>query len=632
MLPARARVPCVVPERAARDMVAAVSLLPKRPVFPMAQTVKPPDRPKANSIKPIRRLFPFIVGQRALIAAAVAALLLAAGFTLALPMALRRVIDHGFVGRDTILIDQYFGALVLVAAGLACTTAARFYLVSVVGERLVTDLRAALYGHLLGMSPGFFHHMRTGEVISRLTADMAVVQAVIGSTVSIALRNLLLLAGSGVMMLVTSPRLALLVAVLVPVVIAPLLALGRRLRRLARESQDRIAEASGIIGEVLQAIAVVQAFTAEKEVERRGVEAVEKAFAASRRRALMRAWLTGLVIFLVSAGIVCVVWLGATDVSTGRMTGGELAQFVLYAVIAGGAAASLSEVWSSVQLAAGGAERIFELLDAKRDIRAPANPRRLPVPAKGAIAFHDVTFCYPTRPEAALDHFSLRIEPGERVALVGPSGAGKSTVLQLLLRFHDPDTGFITLDGADIREVDPAELRARFALVPQDPAIFARSAADNIAIGRPGAAASEIEGAARVADAHQFLSSLPNGYQAWLGERGVMLSGGQSQRVAIARAVLRDAPVLLLDEATSALDAESERSVQEAIARLAKDRTAIAIAHRLATVKSADRIVVMDSGRAVATGSHAELVEAGGLYARYASLQFEDGLGASALR
>ncbi len=589
----------------------------------MAQRMQPAERPKADSVRPIRRLWPFAVRQRTLIAAAAAALIVAAGFTLALPMALRRVIDHGFAGGNTVLIDQYFGALVLVAAGVACATAVRFYLVSLVGERLVTDLRAALYGHLLGMSPGFFHHMRTGEVISRMTADMAVIQTVIGSSVSIALRNVLLLTGSGVMMLVTSVKLALLVAVLVPVVVAPLLALGRRLRRLARESQDRIAEASGIIGEVIQSIAVVQAFTAEREVERRGVEAVERAFAASRRRASMRAWLTAMVIFLVSTGIVGVVWMGATDVASGTMTAGELTQFVLYAVIAGGSAAALSEVWSAVQLAAGGAERIFELLDAERDIRAPARPRRLPVPAKGAIEFHEVTFRYPTRQEAALDRFSVQINAGERIALVGPSGAGKSTVFQMLLRFHDPDSGVITLDDVDIRQVDPVDLRARFAVVPQDPGIFARSAADNIAIGRPGATDTEIERAARAADAHRFLAELPDGYETWLGERGVMLSGGQSQRVAIARAVLRDAPVLLLDEATSALDAESERSVQEAMGRLAKGRTAIAIAHRLATVKSADRIVVMDGGRAVATGSHAKLVAAGGLYARYASLQFE---------
>ena len=598
----------------------------------MNQLLKPANRPKAESVKRIRRLGPFLVRHRAMIAAAAGALVLAAAFTLVLPMALRRVIDHGFVGGDTELIHEYFGALMLVAAGLACATAARFYLVSVVAERLVTDLRAALYGHLLGMSPGFFHHMRTGEVISRMTSDMAVIQAVIGSTVSIALRNAFLLSGSAVMMLVTSPKLTLLVAVLVPVVIAPLLALGRRLRRLARESQDRVADASGIIGEVLQAISVVQAFTAEGEVERRGVEAVERAFSASRRRARMRAWLTAMVIFLVSSGVVGVVWLGATDVSTGRMSGGELAQFVLYAVIAGGSAASLSEVWNSVQLAAGGAERIFELLDAPRDIRAPANPRWLPDPPRGAIRFHEVTFRYPTRPEVALDRFSLHIEPGERIALVGPSGAGKSTVLQLLLRFHDPDSGAITFDGVDIRDVDPAELRARFALVPQDPSIFARSAADNIALGRAGATRTEIELAGQAADAHRFLLDLPEGYGTWLGERGVMLSGGQSQRVAIARAVLRDAPVLLLDEATSALDAESERSVQEAVGKLARGRTAIAIAHRLATVMSADRIVVMDGGRNVATGSHAELVDAGGLYARYASLQFDSRTTVSAVR
>ncbi len=588
----------------------------------MANTDQPFSRPKSSSVRPIRRLWPFLVRQRFLIVAAGASLLLASGFTLALPIALRRVIDNGFVAGDTALIDRYFGALVLVAGGLAAATAVRFFFVTVIGERLVADLRSALYEHLLCMSPGFFHRMRTGEVISRLTADMAVIQTVIGSTVSVALRNLLLLLGSGTLMLITSPRLTLLVGVLVPVVIAPLLALGRRLRRLARESQDRIAEASGIIGEMLQSIAVVQAFTAEGEAAGRGVEAVERAFEASRKRAAMRAWLTALVIFLVSAGVVGVVWVGATDVSAGRMTPGELAQFVFYAVMAGGSAASLSEVWSAVQLAAGGAERIFELLDARRDISAPARPRSLPSPTRGAIAFEGVTFRYPSRTQAALNEFSLTIAPGERVALVGPSGAGKSTVLQLLLRFHDPDSGRVTLDGVDVREVDPARLRACFALVPQDPAIFARSAADNIALGRPGAGADAVERAARTADAHRFLSELPDGYGTWLGERGVMLSGGQNQRVAIARAVLRDAPVLLLDEATSSLDAESERSVQEAMARLARGRTAIAIAHRLATVKSVDRIVVMEGGRAVATGSHGELVASGGLYARYASLQF----------
>ena len=573
----------------------------------------------------MRRLWPFLLAQRGRIAAALAALLLAAGFTLVLPLALRRVIDHGFVGGDAALIDRYFGALLLVAAGLGMATAARFFLVTVIGERLVRDLRVALFGHLLAMSPGYFHRMRTGEVISRLTADMAVLQTVVASTLSIALRNALLLVGAGGMMLATSPKLALLAALLVPVVVAPLLFLGRRLRRLARESQDRIAEASGIIGEVLQSITIVQASTAEAEMGRRGAESVARAYAASRRRAGMRAWLTGMVIFLVSAGVVGVVWMGATDVSAGRMSAGELAQFVLYAVIAGGSAASLSEVWGAVQLAAGGAERIFELLDARPEIAAPARPRRLPSPARGAIEFREVTFRYPGRDAAALDRFSLRIRPGERVALVGPSGAGKSTVLQLLLRFHDPQAGAITFDGVDLREVAPVELRSRFALVPQEPAIFARSAADNIALGRPGATPAAIEAAARAADAHGFLASLADGYRTWLGERGVLLSGGQGQRVAIARAVLRDAPVLLLDEATSALDAESERSVQDSIRRLAHGRTAVAIAHRLATVQGADRIVVMAAGRAVASGTHGELVAAGGLYARYASLQFGGG-------
>jgi len=579
-------------------------------------------RPKASSVRPIRRLGPFLAAQRRRILLASVALILGAAFTLALPIALRRVIDHGIAADDFVLVDLYFGALLGVAAGIAATTALRFHLVTLVGERLVTDLRTALYRHLLGMTPGFFQRMRTGEVISRLTSDLAIIQAVIGSTVSVVLRNLLLLLGASALMVVTSPRLALLVGVLVPLVVLPLLALGRRLRRLARESQDRIAEASGIIGEMLQSIAVVQAFTAEGEAAQRGVDAVEKAFLASRRRTAMRAWLTAMVILLVSVGVVGVVWIGATDVSVGRMTGGELAQFVLYAVMAGVAAAALSEAWSAAQLAAGGAERVFELLDAEPEIRASAVVRPLPVPTRGEIEFRNVTFRYPSRQSAALRGVSLKIAPGERVALVGPSGAGKSTILQLLLRFHDPDRGAVFLDGVDIREADPSELRSRFALVPQDAAIFARSAADNIAVGSPSASRSEIEAAARVADAEEFLARMPEGYDTWIGERGVMLSGGQNQRLAIARAVLRDAPVLLLDEATSSLDAESERQVQEAVGRLAAGRTVIAIAHRLATVRQSDRIVVLEDGRVVASGSHASLVSGGGLYAHYASLQF----------
>ena len=561
-----------------------------------------------------------------MLAAAGVSLVAAALLTLTFPVAFRRVIDHGFGNGDAALIDRYFLALLAVAGALALATSVRFYLVSLIGERLVADLRRGLFDHLLGMSPAFFEAMRTGEVISRLTADMAVVQSAVDTTISVALRNILLLVGAATMMLVTSPKLAVLVAFLVPPVVAPLVLLGRRLRRLARESQDRIADASGIIGEVLQEIFVVQAFTAEANASAHGGEAVEQAYRVARRRITVRSRLTALVIFLVAGGVVGIAWVGATDVGAGRMSPGALGQFVFYAVFVGSAAGSLSEVWGTLQLASGAAERLFELLDARKSISAPAVPRMPREPVRGEIVFQDVVFRYPMRSEvSALDGFSMRVRPGERLALVGPSGAGKSTVLQLLLRFYDPVAGRIEIDGVDIREMDPCSLRRLFAVVPQEPAVFARSAAANIALGRDGAQEVEIEAAARAAGAHGFLSDLPQGYDTWLGERGVMLSGGQNQRIAIARAILRAAPVLLLDEATSALDAESERAVQQAIDQLASGRTVLAIAHRLATVKRADRIVVLEAGRVVAEGTHDSLVAADGLYARLARLQFTAG-------
>ena len=561
-----------------------------------------------------------------MLAAAGVSLVAAALLTLTFPVAFRRVIDHGFGNSDAALIDRYFLALLAVAGALALATSVRFYLVSLIGERLVADLRRGLFDHLLGMSPAFFEAMRTGEVISRLTADMAVVQSAVDTTISVALRNILLLVGAATMMLVTSPKLAVLVVFLVPPVVVPLVLLGRRLRRLARESQDRIADASGIIGEVLQEIFVVQAFTAEANASAHGGEAVEQAYRVARRRITVRSRLTALVIFLVAGGVVGIAWVGATDVAAGRMSPGALGQFVFYAVFVGSAAGSLSEVWGTLQLASGAAERLFELLDARRNISAPAVPRMPREPVRGEIVFQDVVFRYPMRSEvSALDGFSMRVRPGERLALVGPSGAGKSTVLQLLLRFYDPVAGRIEIDGVDIREMDPCSLRRLFAVVPQEPAVFARSAAANIALGRDGAQEVEIEAAARAAGAHGFLSDLPQGYDTWLGERGVMLSGGQNQRIAIARAILRAAPVLLLDEATSALDAESERAVQQAIDQLASGRTVLAIAHRLATVKRADRIVVLEAGRVAAEGTHDSLVAADGLYARLARLQFTAG-------
>lgn len=589
----------------------------------MSQSFDFERRPKGTSLAPILRLWPYIRSHRLLLGGAAVALLLAAGLTLTFPLALRRVIDHGFIAGQESLIEQYFLALVAVVAALAVATSARFFLVTILGERLVADLRKSLFGHLVGMSPGFFAAMRTGEVISRLTSDMTVIQGVVGSTISIALRNCLLLIGALAMMLVTSPKLAILVLVLAPVVVVPLILMGRRLRRLAREAQDRIAEASGIIGEVLQSISVVQAFTAEADATTRGSAAVEVAYRVSRKRIAVRSALTGLVIFLVATGVVSIAWVGASDVASGEMSAGRLGQFVFYAVFVGSSAGSLSEVWGALQLAAGAAERIFELLDSRQDIRAPAQPKALPSQVRGDIELRNVTFCYPSRPdEAALRGLSLRVRPGERVAVVGPSGAGKSTLFQLLLRFYDPDTGSIRLDGIDIADLDPVTLRQQFALVPQDPSIFARSASDNIALGRLRSTREKIIEAAQMADADSFLSALPEGYDNWLGERGVMLSGGQNQRIAIARAMLRDAPVLLLDEATSSLDAESERAVQDAFARCAEGRTALVIAHRLATVKRADRIMVLEAGQVVAEGNHEELVAAGGLYARLARLQF----------
>ena len=595
-------------------------------------SIKNAGQPKTGRARTstLRRLWPYLRKRPWNLAAAFAALLGAASLTLTFPVAFRRVIDNGFEVGNTELINKYFIALIAVALLLALATALRFYLCSRMGERLVADLRGALFDHLVGLEPGFFENLRTSEVTSRLTSDMAVVQSAVGSTASIALRNLLLLLGAAGMMLITSPRLTLLVLFLVPPVVIPLVLLGRALRRMARRLQDRIAEATGIMGESLQEIALVQAFTAEVDIRERGRVAVERAYVAARRQIAVRARLTALLIFLVVTGVVGIAWVGAADVTTGRLSAGELGQFVFYAVFLGGSCAALSEVWGTLQQAAGASDRLFELLDTQRTITVPKNPKKATRPFRGEIVFLDVSFRYPARPELpALDKFSLQIRPGERLAIVGPSGAGKSTLFQLLLRFYDPTSGCIEIDGVDIRDMDPQALRQMFSVVPQKPAIFARSAAANIALGKLDASRAEIEKAARTADAHHFLSQLPEGYDTWLGERGVMLSGGQSQRVAIARAVLRDAPMLLLDEATSSLDAASEQAVQKAVERLSEGRTSLTIAHRLATVQQAHRIAVMEAGRVVAEGTHDSLASAGGLYARLARLQFmarEDGI------
>jgi len=583
------------------------------------------ERDKSRNFALLRRLIPFFRPYKMQALAAMIALLAAAGFMLTMPIALRRVIDLGFDPEKADFIDRYFIALIGVAAALAIATALRFYFVSRLGERVVTDLRRAVYDHAIGMSPRFFETIRTGETLSRITTDTTLIQSLVSSSVSIALRNILLLAGGIVMLFFTSAKLTGLVLLLVPVVIVPIVMAGRKVRGYSREAQDKLAESSAIAGETLSSIRDVQSYTQEDAVRGRFGTATEGSYEAARKRIIARSLLTAVVIFLVFTGIVGVMWIGARDVISGTMSAGELGQFILYAVLVAGAVGALTEIWTQAQQAAGATERLVEILDTQADIVAPANPAPLPARAQGEIVFDDVSFSFPSRPdERALDTLSLHIAPGETVAVVGPSGAGKTTLFHLLQRFYDPAAGRILLDGVPLAEADPQAVRANLAVVPQEPAIFAASVADNIRFSRPDAADGDVREAAMAAAAHDFIEALPDGYDTQVGERGVMLSGGQKQRIAIARAILRDAPVLLLDEATSALDAQSERDVQDAFERLSQDRTTLVIAHRLATVKSADRIVVMEGGRIVATGTHDELVEQGGLYARLARLQFTD--------
>jgi ATP-binding cassette subfamily B protein len=592
----------------------------------------PAGRARSVKVAPLRELMPYLRPYRRTILGVAAALIAASGFTLALPLAFRRVVD-GFSAENATLIDQYFLALIGVAVALALATALRFYLVSLLGERVIADLRAAVFSHVAGMSPAFFERVMTAEVMTRLTTDTSVIQSVVGSTASIALRNILLLSGGIVMLLVTSTKLTAMTLLIVPLVVFPILILGRRVRRLSRLSQDLVAESATSAGETLQAAQTVQAMTHEAASKAHFKDRVEAAYEAARARITARAWLTAIVIFFVFGGVVGVMWIGARDVLAGRMTPGEMAQFVLYAVFTAGAVGALSEVWGELQRAAGATERLMELLVLENPIREVADPLAPTEPAPdrpvGEIVFEGVGFAYETRREIpALRDVSFRVAPGERVAIVGPSGAGKTTILQLLLRFYDPERGTIRLDGVPIGRMRLADLRHRLALVPQDPVIFADTVRANILFGRPDATAAEVEEAARAAAADEFIAALPQGYDTWLGERGVLLSGGQKQRLAIARAILRDAPVLLLDEATSALDAESERAVQQAVNRLSRGRTTLVIAHRLATVKRADRILVMEDGRLAAIGTHDELVAGGGLYARLARLQFTEGLAA----
>ncbi|MDO9637762.1 MAG: ABC transporter transmembrane domain-containing protein [Pseudotabrizicola sp.] len=582
------------------------------------------DRATSKQVGALAGLVPFLLPYRRLLVLALLALILTAAVSLVLPLAVRRVVDN--FNADVVILDQYFGAAIIIAGIFAFGSGMRYYLVTRLGERVVADIRRALFDRVLMLSPAFFERIMTGEVLSRITTDTTLILSLIGSSVSIALRNSLILFGGLVLMLLTSAKLAGMVLLIVPVVVVPIIILGRRLRILGRENQDWIASSSGSASEALSSVQTVQAFTHEAQTRNAFAEVTEKSFASARTRIGTRAVLTIFVIFLVFTGIVGVLWMGARDVRAGVMTPGELIQFVIYAIMVAGSVGALSEIWGELQRAAGATERLVELLHATDPVKDPAQPKALPRPVRGDIRFEAVSFRYPARPEtSALDAITLHVRPGETVALVGPSGAGKTTILQLLLRFYDPQQGAVLLDGVDLRDLDRTDFRQSLSLVPQDPVIFATSARENIRFGRPDATDAQVETAARAAAAHDFISALPQGYDTYLGERGVMLSGGQKQRIAIARAILRDAPVLLLDEATSALDAESERLVQSAVETLAENRTTLVVAHRLATVKRADRIVVFDQGRIVAQGKHEDLVAEGGLYARLARLQFTDG-------
>ncbi len=585
------------------------------------------DRAKSRRIGALRGLVPYFAPYTPMVLAALAALIATACISLVLPLAVRRVVD-GFETSASALLDSYFLAALGIAGLLALGTGLRYYLVTRLGERVVADIRKAVFDRVIGLSPAFYEKTMTGEVLSRITTDTTLILSVIGSSISIALRNLILLVGALAMLFVTSPKLAGLVLMIVPAVIVPIVVLGRRLRVLSRENQDWIAASSGNASEALLAVQTVQAFTHEAQSRATFSDVTETAFVSAKRRVGTRAVMTVIVIALVFAGIVGVLWIGARDVRADEMTVGELVQFVIYAVMLAGATGALSEIWGELQRAAGATERLVELLNAEDTVEDPAVPVALG-PVAGRVSFENVRFTYPTRPDSpALDGVSFDIAAGETVALVGPSGAGKSTVIQLLLRFYDPTKGQIRLDGQDLRDMARDDFRGAIALVPQDPVIFAASARDNIRFGRPGASDAEVEEAARAAAAHEFLSDLPQGYDTYVGERGIMLSGGQKQRIALARAILRDAPVLLLDEATSALDAESERAVQDAVDTLSEGRTTLVVAHRLATVKKADRILVFERGRIVAEGTHDGLVGQGGLYARLARLQFTEGLAA----
>ncbi|MES3023482.1 MAG: ABC transporter transmembrane domain-containing protein [Pseudomonadota bacterium] len=592
----------------------------------------PSEEGRKGSLAAFKGLLPFLRPYKRQFALAGVALTVAAGSTLTIPYAFKRMIDLGFgasAGVSSIdNVNATFLALFAVATVLALATAARFYIVSWLGERVTADIRSAVYSHVVSQSPEFFETTQTGEVLSRITTDTTLIQAVVGTSISMALRNILLFIGGLAMLFVTSPKLTAIILGLLVLVVVPIVLVGRRVRKLSRDSQDRIADASAIAGEILNAMPTVQAFTHERIESTRFGASVESAFETAMRRIRARAVLTVVAIVLIFGTIVFVLWLGAHAVLAGTMTGGDLGQFILYAAIVSGAIGALSEVMGEAQRAAGATERLLELLAAKSSIENPAKPLALPPrSANGAaLELKNVMFSYPSRPDtAALSHLSLSIKPGETVAVVGSSGAGKTTLFQLFLRFYDPQHGAITLDGVDIRELDLHELRDAIGIVPQDTVIFSTDAMENIRYGRAGATDAEVIAAARMAAAHEFIARLPDGYNSFLGERGVRLSGGQRQRIAIARALLKNPPLLLLDEATSALDAESERLVQKALEAAMVGRTTVIIAHRLATVQRADRIIVMEDGQIVETGTHAALVALGGIYANLAALQFHSG-------